>query len=99
MVVGGAARVRFGSGAFVLNAGEGMFINAEALHAFDIVGNEGCRMISLVLDYNMLAGREDSVFARRYVMPVSYTHLDVYKRQARMEFHVHRRHDAGGILQ
>ena len=70
MVVGGAARVRFGSGAFVLNAGEGMFINAEALHAFDIVGNEGCRMISLVLDYNMLAGREDSVFARRYVMPL-----------------------------
>ncbi len=70
MVVGGAARVRFGSGAFVLNAGEGMFINAEALHAFDIVGNEGCRMISLVLDYSMLAGREDSVFARRYVMPL-----------------------------
>ena len=62
MVVGGAARVRFGSGAFVVNAGEGMFINAEALHAFDIVGNEGCRLISLVLDYNMLAGREDSVF-------------------------------------
>ena len=27
-------------------------------------------MISLVLDYNMLAGREDSVFARRYVMPL-----------------------------
>ena len=70
MVVGGAARVRFGSGAFILKAGEGMFINAEALHAFDIVGDEGCRMISLVLDYNMLAGREDSVFARRYVMPL-----------------------------
>lgn len=70
MVVGGSARVRFRSGAFVIKAGEGMFINAEALHAFDIVGDEGCRMISLVLDYSMLAGREESVFARRYVMPL-----------------------------
>ena len=70
MVVGGAARVRFATGSFVIKAGEGMFVNVEALHALSIVGNEGCRIISLVLDYNMLAGREDSVFARRYVMPL-----------------------------
>lgn len=70
MVVGGASRVRTPEGAFVLHAGEGMFINAEALHTFDIVGREGCRIISMVLDYSMLAGREDSVFARRYVQPL-----------------------------
>ena len=70
MVVGGAARVRTRDGEFVLRAGEGMFINTGALHAFDIVGDEGCRMIMLVLDHTMLCGSEDSVFAKRYVHPL-----------------------------
>ncbi len=70
MVVGGAARVRTPDGDFILRAGEGVFINAGALHAFDIVGNEGCRMIMLVLDHNMLGGEEESVFSRRYLEPL-----------------------------
>ena len=74
MVVGGAARIRTVDEELILRAGEGVFINSEALHDFKIVGDEGCRMIALVLDHSMLSGSDESVFARRYVQPLIDSH-------------------------
>ena len=65
-----AGSIRFSApgAAMVLEAGCGAFINSNVLHMAH--ADKFCELHSLVFRKELLTGGDDTVFARRYVMPI-----------------------------
>ena len=59
-----------------LNTGEGIFINASALHSVRDQGNTDCCLQSLVFHPRLVGGSLESIFWQSYVQPIlSHTGL------------------------
>ncbi len=55
---------------FLLRPGDGILINANALHRFTRHSREDCRIINLVFHPLLLGGTEQSLVYRRYLLPL-----------------------------
>lgn len=53
-----------------LEAGDGLFLNANVLHSVRLPEGEDCRLHSLVFSAELLAGMPGSIFEQRYIRPV-----------------------------
>lgn len=69
-VTEGRGIVRGGSDAWILETGDGIFLNANTLHSVQLLEGEGCRLHSLVFSADLLAGVPGSIFEQRYLRPV-----------------------------
>lgn len=69
-VVEGRGLVRGGGESWILEAGEGIFLNANTLHSVQLVEGGFCRLHSLVFSADLLAGVPGSVFEQRYLRPL-----------------------------
>lgn len=65
-------RVRIGAGdsTYSLRAGEGCFINTEAIHSFTADVSSACHYRSFVFNPDMIAGMPGSIFDIAYVRPL-----------------------------
>ena len=68
-VKSGRILYRVGHESFVLEAGEGVFVNVGRLHAAMPFEVEEAVFYCINVDPTMLAGHEDSIFATQYVLP------------------------------
>lgn len=66
----GRAEVAAGTGRFQVEAGEGYFIAAGALHSMRPLGEGACTLRAVVFHPSLVAGSPGSVFDRRYVQPL-----------------------------
>lgn len=66
----GRGLIQAGGEAWALEAGDGVFVNANTLHSVELVEGGPCRLHSLVFSADLLAGAPGSVFERRYLRPV-----------------------------
>ena len=74
VVVEGMAELLVETERYQVKAGEGFFINAEALHAFEVSSMEECRMHSLVFHPRLVGGSMESVFWQSYIQPLVENH-------------------------
>ena len=66
----GSCTVAAGNEKFVLQEGEGFFINSEVLHGAWNGADSGCRFHSLVFHPRLVGGSLDSVFYQSYLQPL-----------------------------
>lgn len=66
----GTARVAVNGTDCILNRGEGVFINAGALHGVWPVGEEICRLRSVVFHPRLVGGGVDSILWQKYLEPL-----------------------------
>lgn len=66
----GQGLVQAGGDTWVLEAGDGAFINTNTLHSVQLLDGGICRLHSLVFSAELLAGVPGSVFEQRYLRPV-----------------------------
>lgn len=71
VVTAGAVRVAVNGEAHVLKAGEGAFINGEALHACLSAGSGECILRSVVFHPRLVGGGVDSILWQKYVEPLT----------------------------
>lgn len=64
----GQLRLRIPSESFILREGDCAVINANVLHYGEAVGS--CNMHSLVFSAKLIAGNEESAFAKKYLQPL-----------------------------
>lgn len=69
-LVRGRGMFRAGEEAWLLEAGDGLFINTNTLHSVQLVEGNACRLHTLVFSADLLAGIPGSVFESRYLRPV-----------------------------
>lgn len=67
-IVSGQMEVRIPSRTFLLHAGDCVLINANMLHY--AIAAPACDLRSLVFHPSLIEGREDSIFAAKYVRPL-----------------------------
>ena len=70
VMVEGKALVKGGGESWILEAGDGIFLNTNTLHSVQLVNGEICRLHSLVFSSDLLAGVPGSVFEQRYLRPM-----------------------------
>lgn len=70
IVVQGSVRFRTSSGQYIINEGEGLFINGGMLHAAWNNGTERCIFHSIVFHPRLIGGHEESVFWHKYLKPM-----------------------------
>lgn len=70
VVASGSCTVAAGEKRFMLNRGEGFFVNAEILHGCWDLDDSQCRFHSLVFHPRLVGGSLDSVFYQDYVDPL-----------------------------
>ena len=58
---------------FVLNSGEGVFINRRALHAYTLEGDDEVFMPNILFHPILLYGWPESVFWEKYVKPLAFS--------------------------
>lgn len=66
----GSARIAVNGTVHIVNRGEGFFINAGALHGVWPVGEETCRLRSVVFHPRLVGGSLDSVIWQKYLEPL-----------------------------
>lgn len=66
----GRGLVRAGREIWLLEEGDGLFLNANTFHRVQTVNGGPCRFHSLVFTADLLAGAPGSVFEQRYVRPL-----------------------------
>lgn len=71
VVFGGRCTVAAGKEKYILQPGEGLFINSGVLHGCWNLGEEACRFHSLVFHPRLVGGSLDSIFHQNYVQPLS----------------------------
>lgn len=71
IIMEGRAEVAAGNEKYTLQAGEGFFINAGALHGMWNADESICRFHSLVFHLRLVGGSIDSVFYQNYVQPLA----------------------------
>lgn len=69
-VVQGKGLFQAGGDTWQLEAGDGLFLNANTLHSVRLPEGEDCRFYSLVFSADLLAGPPGSLFEQRYLRPV-----------------------------
>ena len=70
LVSEGSALIAAGTEKYVVNQGEGFFINAGILHAAWINNPVSCRFHSIVFHPRLVGGSIDSIFWQKYVHPL-----------------------------
>lgn len=55
---------------WLLEAGDGIFLNTNVLHSVHLPDGENCRFYSLVFSAELLAGMPGSIFEQRYIRPL-----------------------------
>ena len=65
----GQVEVVTGDTSYVINAGEGCFINGGVLHTFRVKSRDECRYHSFVFESSIVAGAPGSVFDTKYIKP------------------------------
>lgn len=70
----GEAVASCGGETFILNAGEGLFINAHVLHHTRGLDGRDCVLGSIVFEVPLLSGFPGSVFETRYIRPIYGNH-------------------------
>ena len=55
---------------WLLEAGDGIFLNTNVLHSVHLPEGENCRFYSLVFSAELLAGMPGSIFEQRYIRPL-----------------------------
>nr|WP_241747175.1 AraC family transcriptional regulator [Lysinibacillus sphaericus] len=68
-VKSGRVEYRVGADVFVLEAGEGLFVNASGLHEAKPFQVEQATILCINVDPLLLGGHKDSIFATKYVLP------------------------------
>lgn len=69
-VTEGAAEVSLEKEKYIIKEGDGMFINAGALHAIRLTTASRCRFHSIVFHPRLVGGSKDSVFWLNYIEPL-----------------------------
>lgn len=69
-VTEGAAEVSLEKEKYIIKEGDGMFINAGALHAIRLTTVSRCRFHSIVFHPRLVGGSKDSVFWLNYIEPL-----------------------------
>ena len=70
VVVRGSVRFRTAAGEYILDEGDGLFINSGTLHAAWNYGADSCVFHSIVFHPRLVGGEETSVFWEKYLMPM-----------------------------
>jgi AraC-type DNA-binding domain-containing proteins len=70
VVYSGSIYVNLGDIAFTLKQGEGIFINTNVLHSMQIVGDNGCILISFVFPVFLISGMPGSIIEQKYIRPI-----------------------------
>lgn len=70
LVSEGATEVVAGSERYIIEEGDGIFINSGILHAAWLHGTQGCRYHSMVFHPRLVGGSADSVFWQNYIDPL-----------------------------
>lgn len=70
VVHNGMIYINFGAEGITLKKGEGAFINSNVLHSMQIVGDQGCYIITFVFHPRFIFGSPESIFAQKYVNPL-----------------------------
>lgn len=70
IIVSGRARFLLEGEEYLLNAGDGYFVNANALHSLLDFNNEHCLIRCVVFKKEIVGGYANSVFWHKYVLPV-----------------------------
>lgn len=75
VVHSGMIYINFGETGITLKKGEGAFINTNVLHSMEIIGNDGCNLITFVFHPRLIFGSPESIFEQKYVNPLLTCHL------------------------
>lgn len=70
LLTSGSCLVAAGNEKAVLHAGEGFFIQSEALHGCWDTDNSGCMFHSMVFHPRLVSGSLDSIFHQQFVLPL-----------------------------
>ena len=70
LVTEGKARVQLDTGSVVLNSGECILLNTNAMHSIRQAPRTRCRFRSMVFHPALIGGRPEGVIHQRYVLPV-----------------------------
>ena len=70
LAVQGTLRVRTSAGTFLLQEGEGCFLNTGVPHEVVNAGEGPARLHSLVFHSRLIAGSQDSVYWEKYLLPL-----------------------------
>ena len=68
----GSMKVQLNDTYFILNKGEGIFINSNILHGVFINGNKGCFINSFVFHTKLISGSIESIYEQRYIKPLTH---------------------------
>lgn len=71
VVYRGKSLVQCGADSFTLGENDGIFINSNVLHYLKPIGDENCRIISLLFRPSLIAGSPQSIFEQKYVSPIT----------------------------
>lgn len=69
-MVQGKGMFQTGEDTWLLEEGDGIFLNANTLHSVQMLPGSDCRFHSLVFSADLLAGAPGSVFEQRYLRPM-----------------------------
>ena len=67
----GSISVHLNDTSFILNKGEGIFINSNVLHSIFINSHNGCSIHSFVFHTNLISGSIESIYEQRYIKPLT----------------------------
>jgi len=70
LVLKGKVRVLVNSGEYIIEAGDGMFINSNVLHYKEPASEGIVSTVNHIFDPSVIAGQYRSVFTRQYVLPL-----------------------------
>ncbi|MDK2807990.1 MAG: hypothetical protein PWP24_724 [Clostridiales bacterium] len=65
----GIVQVMFSDSSYILQAGEGYFVNSDVLHGIICNTDMPCRYRSIVFDPFIISGYKESVFEEKYIKP------------------------------
>lgn len=68
----GSMRIQLNDTCFILNKGEGIFINSNILHGIFVNGPSGCCIDSFVFHTNLISGSIESIYEQRYIRPLTH---------------------------
>ncbi len=74
LIEGGEALLCIEGSEYSLRSGEGYFINSGALHSLSNISGKSCRVRWVVFSKEFVGGFAESVFWRKYLLPLSKHH-------------------------
>ena len=71
VVQSGSMILQLNNSTYILNKGEGAFINSNILHTILLNGNGGCKLDTIIFHPNLISGSAVSIFEQRYITPLT----------------------------